>query len=628
MSSDIRSQGMGNEGPFYLQKENIFAVPIIHYNMEMAAQVRLAFDAVKPDCIAVELAETMQLQLLHAASRLPDISVVIAYDKQYSPLYYLCEPCDAAFEGLRTGLENHIPSWCIDLDVDFYPDNQELLPDPYALQRIGLRNYYEAYKKLVLDKGLVKTALDHNREMYMAKRLKELSLSYDRVLFIGGMAHVEDILKLVERKSFPELKHAPRDAVELCTLTEPSMREVLSECGWMTTHYEAERASIITQQPLYESATAYFPPDRQKLIYRLFKDASINYTQRTGNTFPGYHQRNLMKFLRNYALIRDRLMPDLYQILSAAKGCVDDNFAYEVWELATHYPYRKNIDNLPELDLSIEDIWGKSKKIHFRLKQKNLKSLFAPKQRKDRSTSSFKPPGPFSICSHPPEDLIIEKFGEFLKKRGSQILQEEGARTIPFSTSLEDGVDTRETIRHWHEKKLYVKASGRPQGGVGSVVVIFEDHSEPDDPVSSDKFTWMSTWLGEHEQESDMSFYATPVTQNVVGPGISRCEYGGFMMSYPPRRLRNLWTDPDYAECRSKAEVLLMAAIDYAVQPLITYVAAKPPRTAIKSYARRFGKKVVYLPIGQLSPVTLNKLRAFHVLDGRDKREIAGDYIF
>ena len=56
--------------------------------------------------------------------------------------------------------------------------------------------------------------------------------------------------------------------------------------------------------------------------------------------------------------------------------------------------------------------------------------------------------------------------------------------------------------------------------------------------------------------------------------------------------------------------------------------ASAPPRSALKNYAKRFGKKVVYLPIGQLSPVTLNKLRVFHVLDGKDKREIAGDYIY
>ena len=100
------------------------------------------------------------------------------------------------------------------------------------------------------------------------------------------------------------------------------------------------------------------------------------------------------------------------------------------------------------------------------------------------------------------------------------------------------------------------------------------------------------------------------------------------MMSYPPRRMFDIWHDPDYLECRTKAETLLMAAIDYSVKPLIVYVAAKPPRTFMKSFAKRYGKKVVFIPIGQLSPVTLNKLRVFHVLDGHDKRNVADEYIY
>ena len=113
--------------------------PSIHYNMEMAAQVKLVFEHVKPDCVAVELAETMQLQLLHAASRLPDIGIVISYDREGVPLYYMCEPCDAAFEALRSALEAKVAAWCIDLDVDYYPDILEHVPDPYAIHRIGLR---------------------------------------------------------------------------------------------------------------------------------------------------------------------------------------------------------------------------------------------------------------------------------------------------------------------------------------------------------------------------------------------------------------------------------------------------------------------------------------------------------
>jgi hypothetical protein len=607
---------------FFLKKENIFALPITHYNMEMAAEVRLAFERLQPDCVAVEFAETMRLQLLHAASRLPDISLVISYDKQHQPITYLCEPCDASFEALRCALERQLPAHCIDLDVDHYPDKRERLPDPYALTRIGLAHYYDLFRKTGLHRGS-QTTLDRDRELYMAKRLKELSFSYDRVLFIGGMSHVQNVLDLVEKSSFPPLKHAEREIVQLCTPTEESVRDILGEFGWISTHYEEWRQGF--EKKGKESLT---PPDRQRLIYKLYKTAGERYVKNSGNLFPGYHMRNLMKFVRNYSLITRQLMPDLFQILATAKGCVDHNYAYETWELASSYPYRRNVDNLPELDLSIEEVWGPSKIIRFHLKQPGRKKGNDEyRRRKQRANFRFEPPGPFAICSYPPEDVVIERFGEFLKKKGTQILTEEASRTIPFSSSLEEGIDTRETIRHWYEKKLFVKVSGKPPGGVGSIVVIFDEDSTEERVDYLERYTWRTTWLGEHSQESDMAFYATPMTQNVVGPGISRCEYGGFMMSYPPRRMFDVWSDPDYRDCRTKAEVLLTAAIDYAVKPIIVYVAAKPPRTALKSFAKRFGKKLVYIPIGQLSPVTLNKLRLFHVLDGHEKREIAGEFI-
>lgn len=598
-----------------IQQGSIYAVPILHYNMEMACQVKLAFDTIKPDCVAVELPETMQLQMLHAASRLPDISIVVTYNKNDQPLYFLAEPCDPAFEALRSAAENKIRAFCIDLDVDYYPDIRESVPDPYAIQRLGLKAYHDLYEKAPKEKPL---KVDIDRETYMARRLKELSLSYDRILFVGGMAHISNVLKLVQSSSFPHLDHTRRDAIQLCTLSEESCREVLSEWGYLTTQYEERREKIIHEGPL----------DRQKVIFQLYKEAAENYVKNTGNQFPGYHLRNIMKFVRNYALIANQLMPDLYKILSAAKSCVDHNYAYEVWDLATTYNFRRNIDGLPELDLSIEDVWGASKIIRFHLKEKGRKEIQRFQQRKDRSQIKFSPPGPFTICSFPPEDIAVERFGEFLKKKGNQILTDEASRTIPFSTSLEEGIDTKETIRHWHEHKLYVKMKGKPPGGVGSVCVIFdEDMPQEGKKGYVEKYPWKTTWHGEHQQESDMAFYATSMLVDIVGPGISRCEYGGFMMSYPPRRMLNVWHDPDYSECRSKSEILLMAAIDYSVKPIVVYVSSSPPRTMMKSFARRFGKKIVYIPIGQLSPVTLNKLRVFHVLDGHDKRSIADEYI-
>lgn len=584
--------------PFYLQKDNIFCVPSIHYCMEMALAVRQAFLEIKPDCVAVELPENMSPQILRAASRLPEISIIASRD-----LFVLAEPADPAFEALRSAQQAGVKAFCIDLDVENYPEHHTPYPDPYAISRIGLEKYYSIVKGR---RGPVHH-LDSQREETMARRLKELSLSFDRVLFVGGIFHMEAVLQHLEQKKFSLFNSATSEAT-LATLTEDSRRDVMAEWGYLTLAYEAVREN---------GGIA----DRQKVIFNLYKEAGQIYQK---EQFAGYHLRNLLKYVRNLSFWNDRLMPDLFQILTAAKGCVDHNFAYETWKLATDYPHNKNIDNLPELSLSAEQVWGRSKRITFHLKHPSRKE-FRLRKKKDISKFRFNPPGPFTICSFPPEDVAIEAFGEFLQKKGTELARDEEGKTVPFTTSLEDGIDMRETIRHFWEKKLFVKMKGRKKEGVGSVVVVFDEDIA--DETSGEKFSWHTTWLGEHEQESDMAFYATPLGKDVVGPGISRCIYGGFMMSYPPRRMRDIWNDPDYRGLRSKGEILLAAAIDYACKPVVVYVAAKPPRTLLKRFASRFGKKVVYIPIGQLSPLTLKKLQSFHVLDGHDKREIAGEYI-
>jgi hypothetical protein len=626
---------METDPPLLLTWENITICPITHYNLEMAQVVRQAFDLIKPDTIAVEFPEPHGHLFLRAASRLPDISLIkLSVDKlenpssdsdepmEEKPLYFMCEPCDPLFEAIRLAVDHSLAYHCIDLDLAHYPLVYDPLPDPYAITRIGHRAYMQAYFDLAKH---IEVEEDQKRELHMARRLKELSFRHERILFVCGAAHAKRIVKYMELDKFPEQEHNERTTAQLITLTEDANREVMAECGYFTLQYEKSRESGIEV-------------DRQKSLYGLFREAGEQYQLTTGNDFPGYHMRNLMKYARNYALLTGRLIPDMYQILAIAKGCVDHNYAYAVWELATQYPYRKNIDGLPEFSLRPEEVWGREKKILFHLKHRSKKSTFLQRRKNDKQQHSFRPTGTFSICSHQPEDIVIERFGEFLQKKGKQILQNESSRTIEFSGSLEDGIDLRETIRHWHEGKLFVKVGSKPKGEVGSVVVIFDPDSPEEaklkekrggqQPEFQEKYPWKTTWLGEHEQESDMSFYATRLGENVVGPGISRCEYGGFMMSYPPRRMFDIWSDPDYSECRTKHETLLIAAIDYAVEPLVVYVAPSPPRSFVKSYARRFNKKVIYVPIGQISPIMINRIRAFHVLDGHNKREIAGDYIF
>ncbi len=591
---------------FYIKKDNIYLLPTIHYNMEMAVYTHLVLKALNPSCIAVELPQEIQETCIHAATRLPDYSLI----KTNNDIYYPCESCDSSFEGLRFAIENQIPGYCIDRYTNTYPEVNQPLPDPYTIFPIGLKTYYSYCHSYVSSIHLKEDAI---REKQMAFRLKELSCYYENVLFIGGMSHIKNILSILEKGFFKKIDDLQDVSSQLMTVCLSSLREVMGECGWITSSYELFR----------EKNEQIAMINRRQRHFQLYKSAAMRYTEKTGNAFRKANLKNLMKYGRNLALTKGMLVPNLYQLLVAAKGCVDHNYAYEVWELATTFPYFKNIDGLSQVTISAEKIWGNSKKIHFDLKSKKDKKLNFSKRDKKNTSFQFDRSPNGGICSYPPEDLAIENFGKFLRKKGLSILQNEIFSSIPFTTGLGDGLDIKETIRHFHEKQLYVKVEARPILVPGSVVIIFDEDKE-----SKEKYPWKITWHGEHNQESDMAFFASSLTHNIVGPGISRCEYGGFMLTYPPQRVFNVWADEDYVFCLTKSEVLLAAAIDYALTNSIIYIAAKPPRNYFKQLAGRHGKKIIYHPITRISSYILNKLRAFHVLDSHDRRSSADAYIW
>lgn len=641
----------------------VHALPVLHYRMEFAHLVREAVNRVKPDCIALELPPTLEGPFLRGVARLPEVSVLRygtkAKEGREERVYLLVEPADPLVEGARLARERDIPLQLIDVDTDSYPLHHEALPDPYAIHRIGLTPYYEEYVKACA--AVPPGPEDRRREQGMAWRLQELAREYGRILFVCGMFHLARVKELFTRPQAAPLERVRRE-VALFNLHPDSAREILGEFPFLSAVYEQRRGTLppepeeggatlrkrfnafeliaggkreIPEEEILRHAVARSArhagregefPDRQRIILRLFQEAVRHYRQETGEPVHLWQKRAFFRFARNYALASGMLLPDLFQLLAAARGCVDDNFAYAFWRLATHYPWQRETAEIPTIAISPEEIWGGSRRIRFRPREKRKKGLshlgFLKRKKEKRPgewLDGFDDP---SICSYPPEDLVIEEYGRFLKKKGAMQLSEELSRTEPFTASLLDGIDMRETLRNLHEGRIYVRENQRAKGGVGGVVVIFDDDRE------NRKYPYRMTWLGEHDQESDMAFYATPPAENIVGPGICRCEYGGFLLSYPPRRMMDVWRDPDYAFARSKSEVLLLAALDYSPEQHVVYAASRPPRSMFRQIASRMGKKIVYIPLGSLSPVKLKSLRVLHILHGHDKREIAKDYVW
>jgi hypothetical protein len=600
-----------------LQRGRFTYFPVVPGRMEFAVEARQAILREKPGVVAVELPVTLQPAWMRAIARMPEMSVIIYPERDAADdraIYIPVEPADPFTEAIRTGMEIGAEVVFADPDSGDRPHLKDAYPDSYAIRHIGLERYVEAYRVYPQPRSA-----DIDRHAAGIAWKLQGTNPEARVLVVVSLNLLDSVLDAMqEPQAQPMTRSALRTRREEIRVLNPhpdSLSEITAEYPALQWRYESARL---------------MPPDWRRVDRRhaqlaVFREAEKEYELRTGEKIAHWQRALLARYTRNLALSSNDLSAGLFDLTVAARAAADDNYAWEVWETAGRYPPQKTASDLETVLIRGDEVWLDTRRLRIRRRLPGLKRRLRPFGLKPRKKEQF--PGEWasqlngtSICSYPPEDLVIEDYGRYLKKKGKSILSEERTRVEPFTTSILDGIDMRETIRRWHEGRIYVRQFQKIRGEVGSIVVIFDEDR-------ANRFSYMTTWLGENQNESDMAFYSTFPFDNLVGPGIGRAEYGGFLMSLPPRRMYDVWQDPDYEFAESKPERLLLAALDYSIHRHVVYVAAKPPRSLFKSIAARMDRKIIYIPLGQLSPVALRRIRAVHVLDGYDKREIAKDYL-
>jgi hypothetical protein len=599
--------------PGSLRRGRFTYLPVVPGRLEFAIEVRQAILRDKPQVVALELPITLQQQFIRAVARLPEMSVIV-YPDENDPeraIYVPVEPADPFVEAIRTANETGADVVFADPESGERPHLKDAYPDPYSIRHIGYEKYVEAYRVYPQERS-DEIARHANGIAWKLQGCDPLA----RVLVVVSLNLLDPVLDSMDEPQAQPMTRQRREGVRVLNPHPDSLAEITIEYPYLQHRYEQFRR-LLTDSNLI---------DRRHAQLALFRDAEKSYEVSTGERVLHWQRRLLARYARNLALADHALMPGIFDLAVAARSIVDDNYGWDVWETAGRYPPQQTASDLETVQISGEEVWLDTKRIRLRRRLPSVKRRLRPVGLKPRKKE--KVPGEWasqldgnSICSYPPEDLVIEDYGRFLKKKGKGILSEERARTEPFTTSILDGIDLRETIRNWHEGKIYVRQFQKISGDVGAVIVIFDEDRD-------NHYYYMTTWLGEHQNESDMAFYSTFPFDNMAGPGIGRGEYGGFLMSLPARRMFDVWQDPDYDFAESKAERLLLAGLDYSLERFVVYVAAKPPRSVFRGIAARFGRTIIYIPIGQLSPVALKKIRVVHVLDGYDKRKAAKEYIW
>ncbi len=600
--------------------DEITLIPVLHYSVDSAVKVSRCLKTLRPDAIAIELPSICHEFIIQGVHRLPDISSV-RIETSSSVHYIPIEPCDPLIEACRVALDKNIPVYSIDLFENKYPDFHDYIIDPYAIKVLGLERYVEMTLFQPMSPKIPRSIYDEMREEEMAQRIFELSLRHGHVVAFIGLYHLFPISQKIRYGTFLSQKNKKLQeySIDLISYPEGRVRELLMYPGYITEEYEAWRSS--PNQSEFDTLILYSKIIEDALAPEVAKDASL----------PKMVE-SVMNYFKRISRVRGGLVGSLRELIESTQGMLGQRASYLVWKKATSYPYLKNIDNLPEIDLKPQDLWGSQATIRFRPTIPSHKStLFETvlRHEEDHHNKFFSPRQ--TICSYPAEDIIIESFGKVIQKRGLDLLQEESKKTMPFTSSMEDGVHIQETIRKRIGATLpiiYVEKREVLSGKVGSCVVIFHEDTEEALTQDYSDFPWAMTWQGEHTQESDMAFYATNPMAGIVGPGIARCTYGGFLLSYPPRRLFNVWYDPEYTQqFLKRQDILLAAGIDYSLEPIIIYTAPNPPSSDLVNYASVRGKRIVFIPIQRFSQKRMKRLQIFHILDSKERRDIAQEYI-
>ena len=598
-------------------------LPIIHASGDMAQEVRETLIGRRYDCLGVPLPPSLQSPVEAAIERLPAISVVTLreadQDGEPTASYVPIDPCQPVIMGIRVAMGEHIDRAYLDQDLRNYEPDPVNAPDPYNLKTVSVAAYAAA---ALLAMGSPPQGSQRDaRVAWMAFRLHELELEYEAILCL---CPIQDWPYL--REAYRERKTYRRSEEgvpwpETYNVARASLYFVLGELPFITRLYEQRRAELRSDRQLSIDGVKELLLETRTRWIANRKDQEHWMTPQRLQIF--------LQYVRNISLLERRLTPDLFTLVTAARQLGGDEFAVTLIETAKDYgPVgEEGYVERPLIAFGVgkaEFPDGTLLRVKSRLpgppqiwRTLSLRPRATPSKRRQWKQRW----NPFRQCSWPPEDARIESFNLHVREQARALLGADLARTEKFSTSVKDGIDLRETLRHWHEGALYVKEIPPVRGSLEVVVFLFETPADPQ------KYAWQATWFAEHEQESTLCFFATPFVDDLVGPGIAQASYGGAMFLFPPRAIPDIWTDRRLAFARTLEERLLAGALLHSREPHVAVIAPARPLARWRLLARRFHKRLVFIPLSRFSGQTVDRLRRFHVLNGHEVRSYAARFI-
>jgi hypothetical protein len=598
------------------------------------------------DCLAVALPESFRSNVLEAIQLLPTPSMVLqrclpdygaswdsdsdadddsdgANDSQAAWSYVPIDPCQPVIMGLRLAMGERMAIKFIDLETNEFKPQSTVLPDPYALKTVSLEKFATAVLPSIMRPF---TDQEKQRIQYMAWQLHELERKYENIVLVCSLQKWPWL-----HEAYAEFRGEPpeHDAVEppsTYCINPNSLLFMFGELPFITGLHEQARAQLEDDENVTIDG-----------VKQLLMSARSSYLQDLGKRarrITPMHLKQCLKYIRNLTLLEHRMSPDLYTISLAAQQVLGDQYTIHVVETARHYafqgdaeafqaedaPYQQVTLGIDQLRLPSEEMVSVVSRLPGPpITWRSLELRRRPiKEERDRWMTQW---NPYSQCSWPPEDTLIESFRTRVLDRAKAIMGADLARSEKFSTSIKDGIDIRETLRHWYDGDIYVKVMPPSIGKLDCCVMLFDVPADPRD------YPWQTTWFAEHKDESTLAFFATDFSKELIGPGIALATYGGAMFLYPPVPIPDIWRDPRLEFTEQLEDRLIAAACLHSRERQIAVLSDRAPGSAWRSIARRLHKKLVHVPLSHFNDAMLQQLRMVHVLNGTEVRSYAERFI-
>ncbi|WP_437223901.1 hypothetical protein SH661x_003404 [Planctomicrobium sp. SH661] len=611
--------------------DRISCLPVVHGSGDFAVEVRRVMLSERFDCLAVPLPESFRSVVETGIGHLPNITIAVQSETEpYTSSewtghagesrprvssYVPIDPCQPVIAALRLAMQEHMTRSFIDLEVEEFEARHEVLPDSYAIKQVPIEKFATA---LMVQSPPPATQQEQQRIRHMAWRLRELERRHQSILFVCSISQWHWIRDAYLENQEADVSEPAVYDPELYRVSPSTLLFLLGELPFITGLYEQSRFNLDSDENLSVDGV-------KEMLLSAREKYQIDLKNR-GRKISTHLLSTYLRYVRNLCLIERRMTPDLYTLITAAKQLGGDQFAIALAEVAREYPFQDWLP-LEEFQMSIEKGQfpdGGISQLKNRLPGPSISWRTCALNRKppridqDRWAMRW---NPYNHCSWPPEDVAIERFRTHVKDRALSIMGNDLAKTEKFTTSLKDGLDIRETLRNWHTGNLYVKENPPSRGSLDCVIMLF------DSPADPREYPWRITWHAEHQDESTLAFFATQLGDELVGPGIAMATYGGTMFLFPPRPVADIWEDRRFDFADTLEERLLAAACHYSRERHIAILSAVPPGVGWRRLAKRHGKKLVHVPLGHFSQETLQQLKIFHVLNGRQVRSYAEHFI-